>query len=114
MHFIECKIVTAVLEPVYDPKNLGRVCDSSVTPVIGWKIQDDIVTPVTCMGVVEGLYIVKHGDCSDCFVPQKNEVFRYQDRYDSEGQEISGVPTYSEQMNKKFQEMHDARNMPNI
>jgi hypothetical protein len=111
MKFIECKIVAAVLQPVYQTSNLLEVHDFSMTPVIAWKIDQDVVTPVTCMGVVDGPYMVKHENkASDIFyIPRLNEEFGAEGSFDSSGKKIPGILSWREQIVKKFQAMHEAR-----
>jgi hypothetical protein len=111
MKFIESKIITWVFQPVYQASNLLEVHDFSETPVIAWKIDQDVVTPVTCMGVVDGLYMVKHENkaSSIFYIPQLNEEFGAEDSFDSSGKKIPGILSWREQIVKKFQEMHEAR-----
>ena len=110
MKFIECSIPAFVYQPVYEAGNLKRVSDISCTPVVAWAIAEEILTPVTCMGVVYSDHIIKH-NCSDFyFCPDTQEEFMYLVKDARDGKLYPSNPSKApELMIQKFQMMRDKK-----
>ena len=60
------------------------------------------------MGVVAGIYMVKHIDCETYYVPKTLEEFKVKNKYDSKG-EMLPKSFWMDEIRKKFQMMHDAK-----